>query len=132
MKYSNDASATVDQVSMNILSRCEPILLEEFNPISIYGDGNCLFRAISQGLYGSEKYHLLIRLLTSIEIIQNPDFYNEDKEKCKNLVKGSDYIALPSYKEVVKSTCTPGAYMSLLQIYAASAALSVPIYSQSP
>lgn len=80
---------------------------------------------------GLSNTRLLIRLLTSIEIIQHVDFYNEDK-RCKNLIKEDDFVAIPSYKEVVKSTCTRGAYISLIHVYVASTALSIPILSHCP
>ena len=35
----------------------------------VNGDGSCLFRAISVCLYGVEDYHLLLRTLTSVEVL---------------------------------------------------------------
>ena len=45
-------------------------------PISVLGDGNCMYRALSRRLIGTENHHLHVRLLTDLEIIQNRKFYD--------------------------------------------------------
>ena len=40
-------------------------------PRSVLGDGNCMYRALSRGLFGTENHHLHVRLLTALEIIEN-------------------------------------------------------------
>ena len=40
-----------DTVSVSILSQFHPIMLESFTPRMITGDGNCMYRTISLGLY---------------------------------------------------------------------------------
>ena len=42
-------------------SRVSPI---QYTKVKVRGDGNCLFRAISLGIYGTEEYHIAIRLGT--------------------------------------------------------------------
>eukprot|EP00111_Clytia_hemisphaerica_P009828 TCONS_00028825-protein len=40
-------------------------------PVKTTADGNCLFNAVSKKLCGDEKLHLVLRLLTSIELYMN-------------------------------------------------------------
>ena len=54
-----------DQVSVNIF---HPAILYNNRPISVVGDGNCLYRAVSVAMTGSEDAHVLLRLLTAIEL----------------------------------------------------------------
>ena len=133
LQSTNDSSRSeIDAVSSHILRKCQPLLLNEFKPVAIYGDGNCLFRALSEGIFGTQDHHLCIRLLTALEMIENPEFYDDTKEKCKILIGNGTSIVIPNYEDAVKSVCSKGSYMGLLQMYAASAALSALIYSFCP
>jgi len=40
----------------------EGLVLMGYSLVEMQGDGNCLFRAVSHQMYGSEQYHRLIRL----------------------------------------------------------------------
>ena len=61
-----------DKLSTALLSdRCR-WLLHQYIPVEVAGDGNCLFR------YGTEEAYALLRLLTSIETLLWPDFYDKD------------------------------------------------------
>ena len=46
-----------DAVSVEILKQYHGIMLDEFSPHEVYGDGNCLYRAVSPGLYATQRYH---------------------------------------------------------------------------
>lgn len=43
--------------------------LASFKPITIVGDGNCLFRAISKAMYGSEEHHFELRYRSLVELV---------------------------------------------------------------
>ena len=43
-----------DMVSLLILSNFHQIHLDEVLPLSIIGDGNCLYRAVSLGCFGTQ------------------------------------------------------------------------------
>jgi len=47
----------------------------EFNTIKTSGDGNCLYRSASLILVGNEDLHLLLRLLTAIELFLHASYY---------------------------------------------------------
>ena len=51
-------------------------MLEEYNPIFVKGDGNCLNRATSRVLCGDENAHELLRLKTALELICNRKYYD--------------------------------------------------------
>ncbi|XP_070567274.1 uncharacterized protein [Ptychodera flava] len=50
---------------------------KSYKKVIVEGDGNCLFRAISQGIYGTQDHHNAIRLQTINYIIDHWDEYEE-------------------------------------------------------
>ena len=48
---------------------------EEHLPYSIYGDGNCLYRAGSAGTFDTEEQHVELRVRTVVEMAVHEDFY---------------------------------------------------------
>ena len=117
---------TRDRTATAILKMLQPGLLESHIPLRVFGDGNCLFRALSRALYGSEEKHDLLRLMTAMEVAIFPNFYDPESPSCKSLV-GDRRIDVPNYKETLSSVSTPGAYMDMISIYAASAVIGMPI-----
>lgn len=57
----------IDNISVQILKSAT--MMCNYTPISITGDGNCLFRSISKALYGVEDLHLEIRFRTLLKMI---------------------------------------------------------------
>jgi len=47
--------------SQALLAKYHPLILQQYTPISVYGDGNCLFRSVSVCLYRSEMHHEELR-----------------------------------------------------------------------
>lgn len=71
------ATDHIDHVTSQLISNKQIC----FNPVSIVGDGNCLYRAISKALYGSEQHHAEIRFRTLCElVIRKKEFL----EHCRN------------------------------------------------
>ena len=71
--------------------------------------GNCLFRALSRGLFGDEESHLLIRLLTAIEIIQNRHHYDtRDEQYCDSI--RDTRLMHDSYSQLFTSVTTLGGF----------------------
>ena len=75
------------QLATGVLQLYHPCLLLSSIPLSVAGDGNCLFRALSRGLYGSEDHHIHLRLRMTLEIATHREWYD---------------IASPSYKGLLK------------------------------
>ena len=60
-----------DDLSVTRLRTIDPLLLERYSPRFVVGDGNCLYRALSLALLGTEDCHGYLRVRTAIEISSN-------------------------------------------------------------
>ena len=100
-------------------------------PRKIYGDGNCLYRTISLACYGSQSYHLHLRLLNSIELILHRQYYDTAHENYIDLIQDNN-VLITRYHELINDTCKEGSYSELLHIYGLSSALGAPILSYYP
>ena len=70
------SESQTDKVSEKILKMFDPASLYDKTPVETFGDGNCLYRALSLALTGSQDFHICIRLLTSLEILQYRHHYD--------------------------------------------------------
>ncbi|XP_013388573.1 uncharacterized protein LOC106157457 [Lingula anatina] len=120
-----------DKVAKQVLAKFHPIILNTHRPLAIGGDGNCLYRALSAGLYGTERYHLHVRLITALEMITFPDEYNIHSVNYTGKLAG-DAAFVESYADELGAVCAPGRWSGLIHLYAASAALRVPLRSYCP
>ena len=120
-----------DNVSKDILTLFHPAILLDVFPVKTIGDGNCMYRSVSRLLTGSESYHMLLRLLTVIEIVSNNLYYDISAKKHIDLI-GDNRIVVSPYNQLVKDAVTIGAYADMLHIYALSAAVGQPIRSYYP
>lgn len=95
------------------LAFCSPHLLKEFVPIHVEGDGNCLFRSISFGLYGKQSAHIILRVLAALEMMANPDYYDSSSNICHAILRREDIQSPPisdCFREVTSygtSCCMP-------------------------
>ena len=62
-----------------ILTALQPTMLDNYVPLAVVGDGNCLYRAVSQALYGKEDKHTLLRLMTAMEIAVHHPTYDPSR-----------------------------------------------------
>ena len=108
-----------------------PALLNDFYPASVVGDGNCIYRAVSRALSGTENYHSLLRLKTSLEIILNRQFYDHKSKTYKDLICDNRVI-VSDYEKLVQDSIVLGSYAELAHIYALSASIGKPIRSYFP
>ena len=120
-----------DSVSLIILKHFHPALLANVYPAKTLGDGNCLYRAISRSLTGSESHHLLYRMFTSIEMLSNPMYYDTTHKKFVDLISDSRIFVAP-YKELLTTATTPGAFSEMMHIYALSASIGQSLRSYFP
>ena len=120
-----------DPTAVAILQLLKPDLLHNHVPLQVSGDGNCLYRALSWGLYGTEEHHMLLRLLTALEIAVHDKLYNPENPELGNMI-GDRRIDLPSYKDTLEAVLKPGAYQDIVHMFAASAVIHKPIASHHP
>ena len=113
----------VDKTAVAIPKLCKPGLLDDHTSISIVGDGYCLFSVIFQAMYGNEGQHLLLRLLTALEIAEQSAHYSTPRR---------DSDKMTDYDDLLLSTCQRGAYMSLCHLYPLSCVIGRPIMSHHP
>jgi hypothetical protein len=115
----------IDEVSEQILKQCHPQILLEYVPLAVVGDGNCLYRACSLGLYGDETHHVHLRLLTAIEIILNAKYYSAtDMFDVR--------INVSPYDELVSVAVGYGRYAEFAHVKALSAVIGVSIQTYYP
>lgn len=120
-----------DDVAKGVLQLYHPALLAEHIPLKIGADGNCFYRSLSQALFGHEEYHLLIRLLSSIEIMENRNYYDTKSRDYIDLIN-DDRVIHYNYNVLCRSVTTPGKYADMLTFFAASSALGIKIQSYYP
>jgi hypothetical protein len=120
----------IDLVATNILSIYHPVMLSQYQPLKAVGDGNCLYRAVSKSLTGSEKHHKLLRLQTLLELILNERHYCTDKKRTSFL--GDSRIVNSDYNTLILDTVKLNSFSELAHIYALSAVIGEPIKSYYP
>ena len=124
-------AAGVDTIATQILKRYHPIILETHTPVNVTGDGNCLFRAVSMGLFGTENYYMLIRLLTTIEAILNENHYNYEHAEFVDHFH-DPRLFFDSYDKILEDVSKDSSYCGMMAISAISAALGEAITSYCP
>ena len=68
---------TIDFSSCNLIPTEH---VSEFVAVKTVGDGNCCFRAASLLLFGTEQYHLELRVRTIVELAKYSFYYLADSE----------------------------------------------------
>ena len=63
----------VDTLSLFLMPEDVPA---KFSPRKVWGDGNCLFNAISVCMVGNESLAIVLRLLTAAELYLQEDLYS--------------------------------------------------------
>ena len=96
-QQSSSPPGSYDQLSIDILKHFHQIMLVEYQPQSVYGDGSCLYRTLSLGRFGTQCHHSHIRLLTTLEKAEHSEFYDTSSPKYKDLIKESAVVNDPYY-----------------------------------
>ena len=56
-----------DDIAVKVLGMLSPSMLNDHIPLSVLGDGNCMYRTLSRGLFETENHHMHVRLLTALK-----------------------------------------------------------------
>lgn len=118
-----------DHVSYDLLKKLQPGVLKEYLPVQVVGDGNCMYRALSLSLFGSQKIHKYLRLLTVIELMENQPKYDSSSISFVDYINDEDVISNGGFSEIVLEAVRLYTYSRFIHLYAASAALQLPIQS---
>ena len=121
----------IDAVSMEILLKYHPAYIEENVPLTIVGDGNCLYRAVSRKMTGSELYHKVLRLEAALELIIFREKYDPSSKNKLPFVSDSRIIT-SNVDKLIQDAVKLGSYSELAHMYAISSSLSRPIRSYYP
>ena len=97
----------------------------EYIPIKNSGAGDCLFKAISQSLYGVEDHHKDLRLTVFIWMVKNEDAVVQIKEKYKHFTTDSEF-------SLTLQVGTPHTWMGVAHIACSAIALNVHISTFYP
>ncbi|CAF1078926.1 unnamed protein product [Brachionus calyciflorus] len=122
---------------------CESLLLQsnvefiDLVPVQISGDGNCLYRSISQALYGSQNFHFEIRYRTLVDMVFNRHYhlsflnsYTKPRQPNWFLVcaPGSDNLDLSqTYDEQIFECSRLSHFSTIIHVYVAAQALKIHI-----
>jgi len=122
----------VHSPSVAMLRDNSPWILDHFVPAAVQGDGNCLFRAVSFALYGDEKYHTLLRLLTAIECLLYPTFYDSASADYYQPYRVDACLVLSDYTSFTCAVVKNGACSDMHTVLALSAVVQKPIQTRWP
>ena len=104
----------IDEYSAQLLRRFRPEL--SCSPISVPGDGNCLFNSASILLCGTPDLALELRLRTVLELVKNKTLYTENGN-----TRG--FSSMADYDESIIDCAQDGGYSSIWTICALSSVL---------
>jgi len=124
-------SYTVCMSSVALMRRCQPALLQGWTPVDVLGDGNCMFRAVSFALYGTEDHHKTLRLHASLEIVDHRYLYDRDVPGCHPVFRQMEIVA-PSFMDLLRDVATLGSACCIGALVALSSVVCKPIYSYYP
>ena len=114
-----------------ILKRYQPSVLECFTPISVQGDGNCFYRALSLAFWGTQEHHEQLRLRIAIEMMLHRDHYDCDSATFKAKLPNPE-IVTPKYLQVLKTAAGWGHFTEMVHFLAASVVIGEPLVSFFP
>jgi hypothetical protein len=117
--------------SVALLYRCQPPLLNGWTPVSVAGDGNCLFRAVSFVTFGTQELHKQLRLLACLEVGVHQSFYDSDNASCHPLLRRLDIVA-PAFTDLFADIASVGTSCCVGALIALSSVLMLPISSYYP
>lgn len=95
-------------------------------PVSVKGDGNCLFNAISVAVCGDETRSVEIKARTTIELVDQWDWYITHNADTRL------HLASPDFEEACLNCALPREYSSGWTMHAASSVVSREIISVYP
>ena len=100
-----------DQVSTRILQLFHPILLTTRIPLSVVGDGDCLHRATSLALHGTEGKHNFVSLqLWRCSSVMKMIIFTDPITDLR--------VVTATYQRLVQWVCGIGKYVEMMRMYA--------------
>lgn len=122
----------VRKQSQSLLRDHSPWLLDQYMPVDVAGDGNCLFRAVSFALYGNESQHLLLRLLAATEVLLHTSLYDLCSQYYYEPYRGDSGLVLCAHESLVCEIVKQGTYSDMHTVLALSSVVQKPIQTCWP
>ncbi|GFO47350.1 hypothetical protein PoB_007385500 [Plakobranchus ocellatus] len=107
--------AKSDGTAEQILKIFHPAKLQGYKPLKVQADGNCFYRAVSLGCFGTEKFHTLLRMLLGIEVLLHPTAYGISHNEYIEIFE-NPYLAHYSYGELCEGILKDGAHSCMLAV----------------
>ena len=120
------------QPSVALLREYCPWLLTKFVPANVVSDGNCLFRSISFSLYGTERYHTQLRVLSAIEVLRNSALYDCDSSAFYAPFAADMWLNLPAFSVFVLELVRDTAFSDMLSVLAVSTVIQKAVQTLWP
>ena len=117
--------------AVQLLQRTQPSMLEQWTPVYIEGDGNCMFRAISQAVFGTQDVYMQLRLLACLEVGTHRALYDTSNPACHELLK-RDILLPPAFPDLWLELTSLGQACTYVALLALSAVLSCRVSSFFP
>ena len=86
---------------------------------------------LSRGIYGHEGDHLMLRLLTTLELLEHRHYYDPESPDHVDLIEDPRIVTTP-YTQAPADAATPGHYSDMTHIHATSAVLGKALCSYCP
>ena len=122
----------IDNLSLRLLEALNPNLSNHYIPIRTKGDGNCLFRAASIALFGTDTKHEELRYLVGKEMKLHRKWYDKDHPEFCSPLANDLRIPLKDYDFYVSTVDQLGSWSDITHLYALSAVIEAPIESYLP
>ena len=118
-------------MAVAILQKFDSDMMTRWAPLSIYGDGNCAFRAVSLALFRTENLHEYVRLMTALEMIDHQLHYDVSSPTYSGALQ-DDRVLTPPYTQLLYDVTKIGTPITLMHIYAIGSAFGCVIKSYIP
>jgi hypothetical protein len=121
----------IDKTAASLLDRHSSDMLKKYSPRSVYGDGNCCYRAAALALFGTQELHSYVRLMTALEMIEHRQYYDLAHRQYIGHLR-DDRVETPGYKDLIESVVTMSKDAELMHFFGISAAFRVAVRSYIP
>ena len=141
MEHTEHTVLSTDSIIDSIAQELKPPTVHRsLFPVVVAGDGNCLFRSVSVGIFGKEDHHEELRSRVVMELLMNEKFFLEDENLYEYFWnagsfqgQGNDLCDLQSlFRNEVLQTTRLREYGSYLQVQALANVVGCSIISHHP
>jgi len=101
-----------DPIAVHILQLMHASLLARMSARQTAGNGNCAYRAVSLGLYGTEKHHGYVRLRTACKMISHPSCYGDNTSPA--CLMSDSHVCTSPFPDILADVLQLGRFAELI------------------